>query len=330
MTDTATKRQVLPAITAFASVALALAAAQVQAQAWPSRPIRMIVAQAPGGSGDLMARVTASNLSERLGVPVVVENKPGGAFIIGTEAVARAAPDGYTLLHTSMQGLGIFPTAEKLPYDPDRDLQPIAMVAFVDSLIAISSKLGAKNLKEFIAIAKARPGQLTYGSSGPGSVSHFNLELFRLRTGVDALHVPFKGGMAALAETVAGRIDVALTGTLGVSQHIASGAIVPLASLGKKRSRILPDIPTMVELGYPDALGGTWYGVIAPAGMPQPVVRRLAREIGDAAASPKFAEQTAKVGQEIRIELLDEFARTIAAERRLWHAVAKEANIKLE
>ncbi len=314
----------------IAVAATAGAALNVAAQNFPSRPIRVIVAQASGGAGDVQARLTSAALSERLGVPLVIENKPGGAFIIGTEFVVRAAPDGYTLLHSTLQGLNIFPSPDKLPYDPERDLVPISMAAATDAGFAATSKLGVRNLKEFVALAKSLPGKLTFGSSGPGSSTHFAGELLRLRTGIDILHVPFKGGVASLNETLAGRIDLAITGSMHMLTHSKSGLLVPLAATSRKRSTVLPDLPTMLELGYPDVVIYFWYGLFAPAGTPQPIIAKLAMEIAGAAGSPKFAEQVNKIGHEVRIEGPEEFARTIASDRRLWRGVAKDANIRFE
>ena len=316
------------AATAIAGLLTATVPA-AQAQTYPNRPIKLITAAAAGGSGDTVTRVTANALGERLGATVVVENRPGGAFIIGVDAVAKAAPDGYTLLSTNLNGLDILPSPDKLPYNPEKDLVPVAMVAMADTLIAISPQLGVKTLKELIALAKSKPGKLTFGTSGPASVTGFDGEFFKLRTGMDLLHVPFKGGASYLTETVAGRIDIAITGAVAYPQ-IKAGNVVAIVLLGPKRLALMPDVPTGLELGYPDLLGGSWYGVMVPAGTPQPVIQKLAKELEEATKSPKFAEAHARLGNYVRYEGPEQFARIIAEERKFKRAVAKEAGIKFE
>ncbi len=298
-------------------------------QTYPNRPIRLITAQAAGGSGDSVTRLTGSFLGERLGSPIVVENKPGGAFIIGVDAVAKAAPDGYTLLSSNVNGIDILPSPEKLPYNAEKDFVTVAMVAMADAMIVISPKLGIKTLKELIALAKANPGKLTFGSSGPASVTGFDGELFKLRTGMDILHVPFKGGASYLTETTAGRIDIGISGAVA-APHVKAGNVVAIMLMGPKRVSILPDVPTGIELGYPDLVGGSWYGVLAPTGTPQAIIQRLAKELEEVSKNPKFAEAHTRLGNYVRYEGPEQFARTIAAERKFKKAVAKEANIKFE
>jgi tripartite-type tricarboxylate transporter receptor subunit TctC len=312
------------------TIATLVAATEVVAQqTYPNRPIRLITAQAAGGSGDTVTRLTGSFLSERLGNPVVVENKPGGAFIIGVDAVAKAAPDGYTLLSTNLNGIDILPSPEKLPYNAEKDFVAVAMVAMADAMIVISPKLGIKTLKELIALAKANPGKMTFASSGPASVTGFDGELFKLRTGMDILHVPFKGGAQYLTEVTAGRIDIGISGAVA-APHVRSGNVIALMLLGPKRVSILPEVPTGIELGYPDLVGGSWYGVLAPTGTPQAIVQRLAKELEEVSKNPKFAEAHTRLGNYVRYEGSEQFAKTIAAERKFKKAIAKEANIKFE
>ena len=298
-----------------------------QAQDYPNKPIRLVTAAAAGGSGDTVTRITGNALSEVLGVTVVVENKPGGAFIIGVDSVAKAAPDGYTLLNSNLNGLDILPSPEKLPYNPEKDLVPVAMVAMADALIVISSKLGPKNLKELIALAKANPGKLTFASSGPASVTGFDGELFKLRTGMDILHVPFKGGAQYLTEVMGGRIDIGISGAIAWP-HIKAGNLLPIMLMGPRRIPLMPDVPTGPELGFPDLVGGSWYGVMAPAGVPQPIIQKLAKALEEATKSSKFAEAHARQGNYVRYEGPEQFAKLIAEERKFKRAVAKEANIK--
>lgn len=312
-------------------MAIASVPAAVFAQEYPAgKPIKLINTSAPGGVGDLSSRATAAGLSQRLGVPVSVDNRPGGAYIIGVDAVVRANPDGYTLLHNHLGGLDIMPAPEKLPYVPDRDLVPVAMVADATQAVVVPTRLNVDSVREFVALAKARPGKLTYASSGHGTVAHFGGELFRLRTGIDLLHVPYKSSTAGVAEAVAGRIDMVVAAYASAVPQLKAGSVRIIAFLGQKRSPVMPDVPTMVELGYPDVLAGSWLGVFAPARTPAAIVRRLARELGEMATSPEYIQQLGRLGLESRVELLEDFARSMKTERALWHAVARDANIKFE
>jgi len=298
------------------------------AQDYPMRPIKLVVAQGTGGTGDTHTRIVAAELSERLNIPVIVENKPGGAFILGTDHVAKSPADGYTLLSATLQGLNILPGPEKLPYDPDRDLLPIAINGSTDSGYAVSTKLGVKNLQEFVALAKAKPGVLTFGSGGVGSQGHFVGEMFKLATGVNLLHVPFKSGNAALAATLAGQVDLAITATLGMATH--RDKLVPLALTDEKRNPAVPDVPTMVELGYPDVVITFWFGIFAPTGTPRPIIARLSKTSSEFVASPKYVERIRKYGFIPKYEGPEEFARTVVTTRKIWQRVVRETGIKAE
>ena len=263
---------------AFAVLAGFMHASPVQAQGYPNRAIRLVVPVAAGGLADTMARLTSEFLGERLKVPVTVENKAGGGYIIGTETVVRAPADGYTLLHTTPGGLDIMPSPAKLPYDPDKDLIPIAKLASAPAVIAVPTRLNINSVAEFIALAKAQPGKLTFASSGIANVTHFAGELFRLRTGISMLHVPYKGSAAGISDAIAGRIDMVFVGTTNIVSHMNAGTMRPIAIMTRKRASNLPNVPTTPELGYTDMIVDSWLAVFAPAGTPQDIVRKLAKE----------------------------------------------------
>lgn len=299
------------------------------AQSYPDKPIKMIVSSAPGGSGDTMTRVAADLLGKRLGVVVAVENMPGAGSTIGNGFVARAPGDGYTLLHSATQGLGILPTSIKYNFDPDKDLAPLAMLAEAPALIAVPTSIGINTLAEFVARAKANPGKLAYASSGPGSATHFAGELFRLRAGIQLLMVPYKGSSAGLTDAIGGRIDMIILGTVSLQPPQKAGKIKGLALMAPKRSPVLPDLPTTVELGYPDAVSLSFYGVFAPGTTPQPILQKLAKALGEVGNSPEYkAAAVDKLGNEVNVKLLDEFRDHINKEKALWHGVARDADMK--
>jgi tripartite-type tricarboxylate transporter receptor subunit TctC len=302
----------------------------VSAQSYPNRPIRMIANGSPGGVIDTIGRVTANILTQLIGVQVVVENKPGASSVIGTQAVVNAPPDGYTLLFTGIDGMGILPSPLKqMPYDPEKDLIPIAKVTQVDVVLAVGAHVKANSVKEFVDLAKANPGKLTFGSTGLGTMTHMAGEFLKLRAGIDMLHVPYRGSAPAVADLLGGRVDLVFTGVATAAGHAANGAVKVLASAGKHRPTMMPNVPTMIESGYPDYLAGSWFGVMAPAGTPLDVVRVLGQKLAEVASSPQFREQLGKLGSEQTLELADEFARSLAAERALWKSIAREANIQI-
>ena len=301
------------------------------AQSYPDKPIRMIASSAAGGQGDTMTRVAADLLGKRLGVAVAVENMPGAGSTIGAGFVARAPGDGYTLLHSSNQGLDIAPSSIKFNFDPDKDLTPVAQLAEAPALIAVPTRIGINTLAEFVARAKANPGKLTYASSGPGSVTHFAGELFRLRAGIDLLHVPYKGSSAGLTDAIGGRIDIVILGPGSVQGPQKAGQIQGLVLMAHRRSPALPELPTTVELGYPDAVLLTFYGVFAPGTTPQPILQKLAQALGEVGRSPEYkAAAVDKLGNEINVKLLDEFKDYLRKEKILWYGVAKDAGMKFE
>ena len=225
-----------------------------------------------------MARVTANTLTSVIGVQVIVENKPGASSVLGTQAVVNSAPDGYTLLFTGVDGMGILPSPMKqLPYDPAKDLIPIAKVTQVDIVLAIGSHVKAKTVQEFIDLARASPGKLTFASTGLGTATHMAGEFLKLRAGIDMLHVPYRGSAPAMTDLIGGRVDLVFTGVATAAGHVASGSVKVIASTGKHRPTMMPDVPTMIESGYPDFLAGSWFGVMAPAGTPADIVQILVK-----------------------------------------------------
>jgi tripartite-type tricarboxylate transporter receptor subunit TctC len=306
----------------------ALGALPAAAQPYPNRPIKLLANGNPGGVIDTMARVTAAGLGSVLGVQVVVENKPGASGIIGTQAVVTAPSDGYTLLFTGVDGMDILPVTSKLPYDPDRDLIPIARLTQVDVVLAVGAHVPADSVQEFVALARARPGALTFASTGTGAMTHLAGELLKLRAGIDLLHVPYRGSGPAVADLLGGRVDLVFTGVATAVGHVQNGAMKVLASAGERRPSMMPQVPTMIESGYPDFLSGSWFGVLAPAGTPPDIVRLLAGKLAEAADTPGFAAQLAKLGSEKAVLLTDDFGGFIKAERKLWRGIAEQANIR--
>jgi tripartite-type tricarboxylate transporter receptor subunit TctC len=301
-----------------------------EAQSYPNRPIKFIANGSPGGVIDTIARVTANTFTPLIGTQVIVENKPGASSILGTQAAVNSAPDGYTLLFTGVDGMGILPAAGKqMPYDPEKDLIPIAKVTQVDVVLAVGAHVPVNSVREFVELAKSRPGKLTFGSTGLGTMTHMAGEFLKLRAGIDMLHVPYRGSAPAVTDLLGGRVDMVFTGVATAAGHVANGAMKVLASAGKRRPTMMPNVPTMIESGYPDYLAGSWFGVMAPAGTPPDIVRVLSQKLSDVASSPQFLEQLSKLGSEQTLELTDEFARSLATERALWKAIAKEANVQL-
>ena len=299
------------------------------AQSYPNRPIKFIANGNPGGVIDTIGRVTANALAPLIGVQVIVENRSGASSIIGTQAVVNSPPDGYTLLFTGVDGMGVLPSPMKqMPYDPERDLIPIAKVTQVDVVLAVGAHVQASSVREIVASAKSSPGKLTFGSTGLGTMTHMAGELLKLRAGIDMLHVPYRGSAPAVTDLLGGRVDLVFTGVATAVGHVANGVKV-IASAGKRRPTMMPDVPTMIESGYPDFLAGSWFGVMAPAGTPPDIVRMLGQKLAEVASSRQFLDQLAKLGSEQTLELGEEFAKSVETERKLWKSIAKEANVQI-
>jgi len=313
-------------------VALALWASTCAAQAWPQRPVRLIVPFAPGGTTDALGRVFAHALGERLGQQVVVENRPGGGGTLGAEVAARATPDGYTLLLGSAEAFGMTEgTRKRLAYDPDRDLVPVVMVARAPNVFIVHPTITAANVAELVAYAKANPGKLRYGSPGVGSNPHLIGELFASRYMIQMTHVPYKGGGAGIADVVSGQIEMLITGIATAAARIKAGQVRPIVMTGGARSPLIPDVPTMAEAGVDDFVLGALFGVFVPPGTPREVIERLNRDIPAATQSADFRRRVIDIGQEVTEPATGEaFGRVMRAEAARWRNLATMAGVKEE
>jgi tripartite-type tricarboxylate transporter receptor subunit TctC len=306
------------------------AAASAVAQTWPARPVRIVVPYTPGGGIDTVARVLAQKLTEQLGGTFVVENRPGAGGVVGSEIVARAAPDGHMLLASATE-FAINPAAgRKLPYDPFRDFTHISQLASVQFILGAHPAVPARNTKELIALAKARPGQLTYGSSGTGGGPHLAGELFQLLAGIKWTHVPYKGAQPAATAVLSGEIDLAFGATIGLVAHVQSGRMRAIGVTGTHRYPGLPNVPTIAESGLPGYSAIGWYGYYGPAGMSPELVRRIYAETTKALGAPDTREKLARAGNEYVMSPPDEFVEFLKAETAKWGKVAREANIKFD
>jgi tripartite-type tricarboxylate transporter receptor subunit TctC len=312
-------------------IALILAATANAALAeYPDHPIRFIVPQAAGSATDNVARILASVIGPELGQAVVVDDRPGGALTLGLDLVAKSPPDGYTIGMGPIGALAITRhMVAKLPYDIEKDFQPIALVARGHLLLAVSPMLPVKSVAELIAYAKANPGKLTNASSSNGSPGHVGGEMFKYMTGTQIVHVPYRGGAAALTDLVAGHVDMMFESLQSIAPLAHAGKVHALGVSGAKRSPAFPDLPTIGET-VPGYLAPTWTGVIAPAGVPRPIVDKLNAAINKALVSEAFKEKFSRIGDEPAGGTPEEFAYTIKVDSARWGEVIKRAGIKIE
>ena len=307
--------------------AAAIGTAHAQ-QAYPVKPVRIIAAAAPGGGADITARILAPKLAEFLGQPVIVDNRPGAATVIGTTAVARAAPDGYTLL-MALGSFTINPSVQtKLPYDTLKDFTAVTQVAEAANFIVVHPSLPAKTLKEFIAFARTRPGQLHYASSGVGGNPHLTMELFLLMTKLKLTHVPYKGVGPGITDLVAGHVQVMLTSILSTLNYVNAGRLRALAVTGARRSEVAPEVPTVAEAGVPGYEATQWFGVIAPAGTPSAVIARLHGDIVKTLKEPDVRKLFLNNGATPVGSTPDAFAAFLKADIEKWAKVVKAAGVK--
>jgi tripartite-type tricarboxylate transporter receptor subunit TctC len=298
------------------------------AQTWPARPVRIIVPFAPGGGVDTVTRFLAQKLSEQTGSPFVVDNRPGGAAVLGTELVARAAPDGYTLL-TSAPEFSINPSMRsKLPYDPFKDFAYISQLTAGQFMLASHPSVPVKTVRQVIALAKARPGELNYGSSGTGGINHLAGALFQSMTGIRWVHVPFKGAGPSTIGLIGGHIDFVFASTTGLVGPAKAGKVRAIAVTGPKRFTELPQVPTIAESGVPGYYVTGWYGFYAPAGTSAEIVRRLHTEARRGLNSPEVAEKLEKTGNVPVTSSPAEFAAFVRAEIGKWAKVIKDSSLK--
>ena len=313
------------------SVALAcLHSGGSNAQEYPTRPLRLVVPYAAGGSTDVLARMAGQKLTILLGQPVVIDNRTGAGTLIATEIVARAAPDGYTLLMATPP-LAVAPALyDKLPFDVTRDFAAISNVAATSNVLVIHPSVPAQTVRELVALAKSNPGKYTFGSSGVGGASHLATELFRSMAKVDLVHVPYKGGSLAVTDLIGGRLTLAFANLTTVQQHIRSGKVRALAIGTAQRSQVMPELPTVAEAGVPGYEANNWNGVVAPAGTSRIVIDRLYRALKTTVDAPDLREKLLHNAFEPIADTPGEFARYLAAERVKWGKVVREANVRPE
>jgi len=304
---------------------------QVIAQEFPSKSIRLVAPIAASGMTDIVARQMAHKLQERLGVPVVVDNKPGAGGNIGVEAVVRAAPDGYTLLLAFPGPIVVNPSLYKnLTYDPVRDLAPVSLLTSYPLLLAVNAQVPAQTLAEFIALAKQKTGGLSYGSAGNASTAHLAMELFMRQAGIQMVHVPYKGAAPAMTDLIGGRLAVVFDSMTLVMPQVEAGKIRALAISSKVRSPAAPNLPTVAESGLSNFVVEGWYGVLAPAGTPEAIVNRLSKEFTAIVNDSEVRKDFLKRGLEPLGKDAAFFGQVIKDERLMWHRVVTESNIKID
>ena len=316
---------------ALAFLCVALSATAAEKTDYPNRPIRLIVPFAPGGSVDISSRIVAVPLSEILGQQVIVDNRAGGGGSIGATTVAKAAPDGYTLLAGSSGSVTANPAVyEKLPYDSTKDFAPISMINITPMAIITYPGLGVNSLKDLIALARAQPGKITMASAGTGSSNHLAIELFQTIAGVKVVHVPYKGSGAALTELVGGQVQTMIDQIASSIGYVRDGRVKILAVATPTRSTVLPNVPTAEELGLKGYEAASFTGILAPAGTPQPVIDRLYAAVLKAARAPAVTEKFKELAADPKTTTPDEFMAFIRSDIAKWKKVAQGANIKLD
>jgi tripartite-type tricarboxylate transporter receptor subunit TctC len=297
---------------------------------YPAKPIHMVIPFPPGGATDIIARVVSQKLGERLGQPVVVDNRPGAGGTIGAALVAKAAPDGYTLLISTNSTHAIAPVLTKPPYDPLRDFTPITLLAESPNILVVSPRLGVSSVRELIAAAKAKPGALSFASSGTGTIIHLTGEMFKQMAGVDMLHVPYKGTALALPDLASGRVSILFDNIVSAQPNLRSGAVKALAVTSLHRSGLMPDLPTMAESGLPGFDSIAWFALFGPAGLPRDIVERL-HDAAVAAVKDRDAEaHLAAAGAETVGSGSEALAQLIRNDMAQWSRVVRAANIKIQ
>jgi tripartite-type tricarboxylate transporter receptor subunit TctC len=312
------------------AMALSFTTTRVHADDYPSHPIKLIVPYAPGGAADAIARIIGKRVSETIGQPILVENRSGAGSIIGTEDVHKADPDGYMLLLGQSGPISINPGVYKeLPYDPEKDFAPITMTTDFPYTLVVNAKLPVKTVQDFVAMVKAKPGEFNYGTTGVGAANHLVTELFSSKAGLKMIHVPYRGTALAVADLLAGQVTMVFADPVSALPHIQAGTLRALAVTTKERSPLEPEVPTLVESGYPgfDAVG--WHGILAPANTPAPIINKLHDQIIAALNDPPTRELI--VGQAMRIvgDTPDQFAAFIKQDIAMWKAVAAQANVSV-
>ena len=309
----------------------ALGPAQALAQAYPNKPIRLVVPYAAGGATDIIGRAAAAELSKTLGVAVTVDNRPGAGGNVGAELVARSAPDGYTMLVSPSSLHGITPFLySKLSYDPNKDLAPVIVLASLANVLVVNPAVKANSVADVIALAKAQPGKLTYASSGNGTTIHLSAEMFKQMAGLDIVHVPYKGSGPALTDLVGGQVQLMFDNIPSAINQIRAGKLRALATTGPKRSPALPDLPTMIEAGLAGYEATAWFGLSFPAGTPREIISRMNAEGMKATRAPDFIRRVNEQGYEMVGGTPEQMAATIQDEVRRWGPVVKASGAKVD
>lgn len=313
-----------------AGLALGLAAGGAAAQAWPAKPVRLLVGFPVGGAADILARLHASRLQDAIGQTIVVDNRGGAGGVIATELAARAAADGYTLLFTSLPHVINPPLYRKVGYHPVRDFQPVTLLVNVPLLMAVPAAQPLKTVKDVIALAKAGPGKVNYGSAGNGSSSHLAMEMFKSMAAVDIQHIPYKGTGPLITDLLSGQVSLTIASIVPLIPHVRAGKLRPVAVSGVKRSGTLPDVPTIAESGVPGYDMTNWFGILAPAGLPEPILGRLDETLRRIVAAPDVREVYAQQGADPVGAGPEAFARIIAADIPKWDRVVRQSGARVD
>ena len=312
-------------IAAYAALALGSAA---QAQDYPTRPVRIVIAFPPGGPTDFVGRLITEKMTASLGQRVYIENRPGAAGTVGADNVAKADPDGYSLFLTTSGAVTIAPHIQTVPYDPLKDFAPVALVTKVTEIVVVTPKLGIKNMKELIALAKAKPGAVSFASTGIGSPPHLAQELLDVSAGVKFLHVPYRGAAPALTDLLGGQVQVLAADLPVLLSQIQAGTLVPIGAAAAKRDGILPDVPTLTEQGYPNTDASNWYALLAPAKTPPAVIAKVNKAVNDALNDPQIHDKLVKSGATPVGGTPESLGTFMKSEYEKWGKVVKERDIK--
>ena len=315
---------------ALAALLLMGGTAGVHAQSWPAKPVRLVVSFAPGGANDILGRAIAQQLTEQLGQQMVVENRAGAGGAVGTEFVAKAPADGYTLLLGTSSAFAIIPHLSKPNYDAIKDFAPIAPFATLNYVILAHPSVPVKTVRDLIALAKKSPGRFNYASSGNGSAPHLAVELFNAQAGIKLVHIPYKGGAPALTALMGGEVDLMFDTFITALPHVKSGRTRPLAVTSPRRAATFPDLPTVAESGLPGYEAGNWFALFAPAGTAQPVVERAAQAVAKATTLPAFRERLAAQGAEPMTGTPDSLAALVRTESARFARLIRDAGIRSE
>jgi len=314
--------------TLIAGLSLLLSPALAAAQDFPTKPIKMIVPFPPGGPNDIIARVVGQRMTELTKQPIIIENRSGQAGVLGTDAVAKAAPDGYTIGIVSASALVINPFMEKVPYDVNKDIAPITLNVTVPEMLVVASNVPANNMAELIALAKAQPGKLNFASAGIGGLPHLAGELFKLTAKIDIVHVPYRGAAPAINDLLGQQVQMTFLDLPVILPQIKAGTLRPIALGAPKRSPTAPDVPTTAEVGMPDLLIENWYGMIAPGGTPEKIVSELNRITNEAMADPGVKAKLGDQGLTVAGDSPEHFRSFIESESRKWAKVIKDAGLQ--